>query len=293
MTTTRALLLSALLIAVVPSTFAADLNFVHLAPFDPAETSTVVSLSGDENMIHESVRYGYSTRYVDVVDGNADFAIHSPPASEMIAAADRFNVAPDGRYTLVALGDGANFPLELLLLDDNPPRAAQGAAWLRVIHAAPFAPRLEDTALAVRNDAGEVVAGLGQLRYRGDSGFVSVLPGTYNLEFAKPETNVVQLSPRPISVSSGDVLTLYLSGDIANRPLDLLLVDERGAGATIGQPLAAVSGLASISGWAGYLALGVVLACFVGVKVHRREVRDRDAPRSRRISVHHVSKPAR
>ena len=286
------LLIAALmLVSGAASAIPSRVNFVHLAPFDPDLEATTVSAWAGSQAIDENLRYGEASRYVEIsAAGTTDRAVvvRSPAESNMTAVADAFPLAPGHSYTVAAIGDGANFPLELLMLADEPPRAANGLARVRIVHAAPFAANLDQTALTVRNRAGEVVAGLGELRYRANSGFLSLLPGTYQLEFANPNAAGTRLRPRPLSVNSGDVLTLFVTGDAANQSLGLLMIDRDGISTVLGEPLPAMSAFGAVGGWLSYLALAAVLACFIGVKLHRRSEPSTERPRHRSISVRHV-----
>ena len=281
------------LVAGGASAASADVNFIHLAPFDPAQQAMNISLHADGEPVADLVRYRESTKYLSVdatSEGRfhvSEIEVHSPAESNVTAISSQFSFEPGAHYSVIAVGDGANYPLQLLQLEDEPSRAAAGVARIRIVHAAPFAPQRDQTALSVRNGAGEVVGGLGELRYGSNSGFLSLLPGTYQLEFADPRSGELLLTPRPLGLSSGDVYTLFISGDGDNVPLGLLRVDAEGVGTELSQPMPSIHAMSGFGGWLGYLAIGLVLACFVGVKMHRRESTSK-RPSRRVISVRNI-----
>ncbi len=102
-----------------------------------------------------------------------------------------------------------------------PPNQAK----VTIIHAAPFAPILADTAIDVCTQSGLLVPGLGNIKYL--ENVVGILPpGEYDVKIAKTGTNCsdVVLDIAPITLQAGQEVILIITGDGVNQPLGSLLV---------------------------------------------------------------------
>ena len=102
-----------------------------------------------------------------------------------------------------------------------PPNQAK----VTIIHAAPFAPILADTAVDVCTQSGVVILGLDDIEYL--ENVVAILPpGEYDVKVAKSGTNCtdVVLDIAPITLLAGQEVILILTGDGTNQPLGSLLV---------------------------------------------------------------------
>ena len=109
--------------------------------------------------------------------GTTQLEVFAPPGSgrtPAIAAAP--SLAADTDYTVVAIGDGPNQSLLLLLLVDDLSAPSAGNAKIRVVHAAPFAAALADTAVSVRQDDGTLVNGCPRSRLAWNQVFSSFQP---------------------------------------------------------------------------------------------------------------------
>ncbi|MFO7634522.1 MAG: DUF4397 domain-containing protein, partial [Caldilinea sp.] len=133
-----------------------------------------------------------------------------PTGADSVAISGHVTLEAGVDYTLAAIGDGVNQPLELLpFVDDNEP-AASGAK-VRIAHLSPFAADIDDTKVDLCTDEGAVVAA--GLPYKGVIN--PVLPaGDYDLKIAVAGTdcNTVVLDLPSIRLADGDIFELYAIG---------------------------------------------------------------------------------
>lgn len=105
------------------------------------------------------------------------------------------------------------------------PETPSNKAKITVIHAAPLAAAINDTAVDVCTNDGAVVSGLDGLTYL-DNASVFVSPGSYDLLVAKAGTNcaTVVLDLAPFNLINQQEVVLVLTGDGTNQPVDALLL---------------------------------------------------------------------
>lgn len=131
-------------------------------------------------------------------------------------------------YTAIAVGDGTNQPLDILLLEDEI--SPVGAlAKVRVGHLAPFAPD-PGTSVDICHQDGTPVAGLEGVAYGDISGYLPLPADTYDLKIAAPGCRAILIDPMPAAFSGGDLLSIFAVGDGDNQPLGIFVLpsDEEG-----------------------------------------------------------------
>jgi hypothetical protein len=111
------------------------LQVVHLAPF--AEDAGVTITLNDTPALTDFA-YGNSTGYIDLTAGTYDVAVIPTGASDPAIEAT-VTLQADTYYTVIAVGDGVNQDLDLILLEDDLTEPAEGMFHLRLGHLAPFA----------------------------------------------------------------------------------------------------------------------------------------------------------
>lgn len=110
------------------------------------------------------------------------------------------------------------------------PEVPLNKAKITVIHAAPLASNVADTAVDICTNDGAAVSGLTGLQYL-DNASVLVSPGDYDLTVAKAGTNCATtvLDLAPFMLTNQQEVVLVLTGDGTNQPVDaLLLVSKAG-----------------------------------------------------------------
>lgn len=199
----------------------------HLAPFAPDVESTAVTVTVNGEVLLTDFKYTDFTEYVTLDGpGSVDVAVlvgNTPVIQETLV------VANDTDYTVSAIGQGTNQALELwTLVDDNTPPAA-GNAHLRIAHAAPFGNSPAATAVDICTQDGSVVNGLANVPYKGESGYIPLPAGEYDLRIAAhnaatPCTGATIIDPLPVTLAEGSITTVFAVGDVTNQPPGLLAV---------------------------------------------------------------------
>jgi hypothetical protein len=196
----------------------------HFAPFADAGTagSTSVTVRVDGADALTNFEFGDlagpvylepGEHFIEVLPGGV------PPA----AISGTVTLDPAKTYTLAAIGDGVNQPLELLgLVQDVVPDMVNGK--LFVGHLSPFANTLAGTAVDICTDAGGAV--LTDFRYKEyTEPYVTLPPGDYDLQIhvsdATPCSGAVVLDIPSIRLAAGDIVDVFAIGLVNNWPLSV------------------------------------------------------------------------
>jgi len=267
---TKVLASLALLAASSVSVAQTRVNVGHLAPFDADVANTAVSVEVDGNEVLNGVVFNQFSGYLELAGpgtapGDTLVEVFAPPGAPPAAISETFNLPADTSLTVSAIGDGANQPLEFLALVDDLSAPSAGNAKLRVVHAAPFAADLADTAVSVRLQDGTVVNGLDSVEYKQESGFFELPAGEYDLVIATPDGSTPLIDPTPVTLNDGDIVTVFAVGDGANQPLGVTAVFGDGSFAPL--PLA-VSGFEPVPALGG-VGLLILMALVVVVAMRR------------------------
>lgn len=109
-----------------------------------------------------------------------------------------------------------------------PVSPTAGTGLVRVLHLAPFANNIANTAVDVCTQAGDPVAGFTDLVYLEQSGYQPLPAGQYDWTVATPGCGTVALDLPAFTLQPGAALTLLIVGG-GNQPLtSVLLVDRVG-----------------------------------------------------------------
>jgi hypothetical protein len=108
-----------------------------------------------------------------------------------------------------------------------PPPTDLDHGFVRVVHVAPFAADIIDTALVVCSDLNTPVVGFPTLYYLSSTDYIPLLPREYDW-FAGPPGCGSELVDIPEFRLFGDAaLTIYISGGANNQPLTTVLSVDR------------------------------------------------------------------
>ncbi|NUM46156.1 MAG: DUF4397 domain-containing protein [Anaerolineales bacterium] len=191
----------------------AQLAVAHLAPF---AASAPVTVTIDGTPVLFGFDYGDSTAYLQLPAGDYDVAVY-PEGSPTPAITGTISLAPGMDYSSVAVGDGVNQPLGLLLLTDDNAAPTPGTFKLRLGHLAPFASGL---ALAdIRLQDGSPVAV--NVPYGAVAPYLELPAGTYDLKITTPGGGTTLIDPLPATFSAGDIVTTFATGEGTNQPLGI------------------------------------------------------------------------
>ncbi len=214
-------------------------NVAHLAPFAEDIADTAVSVNVNGNEVLTGVTYNQASGYLPlseagIAPGTTQLDVFAPPGAATPAISATVDLAADTDYTVIAIGDGTNQPLALLpLVDDNSAPTA-GNARIRIVHGAPFAASIDDTAVSIRLDDGTVVNGLASVPFPQNSGFFELPAGTYDLQVATPDGSTTLIDIDPVTLNDGDIVTVVATGEITNQPLGIFALFGDGSSAELG-----------------------------------------------------------
>lgn len=214
-----------------PGTFVsrpAYIRVIHLAPFaaDEAATATTVSLDGEP--LVSDITNGELTDYIPVVPGSKQIEIR-PNSVSSPAIIETETFSADQKYTILINGDDSNRSLDALVLNDTGlgvDSPVSNLALLRFVHIAPFLETFADLAVDIRYDTGKIL--FSNVNYQELTGFVPLVPGTYNFVVTEPGSGETLFDLRPFEILGNDVATIYLIGDDSNEPLQAKLTYENG-----------------------------------------------------------------
>ena len=194
----------------------------HLAPFAATAAETSVSIRLNGTTVLEDVRFGEFSNYLRIA-APGDYTVDVvPTGSDSPAITATLSLAAATDYSVLAIGDGGNQPLELFpLMDDNSSPAA-GNVRVRIGHLAPFAADLNATRVSIRDAAGNVVGGLADVPYRVVSDYLQLPAGTYDIKVSSVDGATTFIDPLPVSLTPGTVASLYANGGANGQPLGVL-----------------------------------------------------------------------
>ncbi len=181
----------------------------HLAPFamDPG-TAVTITLNGTPALT--DFAFADSTAYIDLFPGEYLVEVWPMGAPEPAITAT-LDLVGGTDYSVVAIGDGVNQPLELMaLVDDNTPPAA-GKFHLRLGHLAPFAATGTEADICLQD--GTPI--LTDVPYGAVASYLPLDAGTYDLVIAAAGTNCdsVLIDPLPVTFTEGQILTAFAVGN--------------------------------------------------------------------------------
>ena len=200
----------------------ANVAVIHAAPFSAELENTAVDIAINGNVTFTNVLFADFVDYTELPAGNYTIDIFPVGASEP-AISGEFSLEDGIFYTVAAIGNGTDQPLELLALVDNGGQnPGDGNVAVRIAHLAPFAPTSEGTEVSIRTDGGDLVAGLQGVPYKADSGFLTLPAGSYDLKVANNEGTANFIDPAEAALPAGATLTIFAIGDGKNQPLAIL-----------------------------------------------------------------------
>jgi 5'-nucleotidase / UDP-sugar diphosphatase len=187
------------------------LQVAHLAPF-AEDASVTITLNGEDALTE--FNYGDSTEYIELPAGEYDVAV-IPTGAEDPAIEAAVELMANTYYTVVAVGDGDNQALELILLEDDLTEPEDGKFHLRLGHLAPFAAgpatadiRLQDGSPVLLDvDFGDV------------TGFIPLDAGVYDLKITTPGGEVTLIDPLPVPFIEGTIISAFATGEGVNQDL--------------------------------------------------------------------------
>ncbi len=211
-----------------PDSSSADpvVNVGHFAPFgaDAAATSVTVRVNGSD--VFTDFVYPDVVKSINILPAGIYTIEVLPTGSAAVAISGVVTLENDKKYTLLAIGDGANQPLALTALEDNPAAPPVGSANVRIAHFAPFANTADATRVDICNDdTGTAVSPLlTNVPYAAVSPWLPIPAGIYDLSVAVANTTcaTTAIDIPPLALIAGKTYDVYAIGnDSANLPLEV------------------------------------------------------------------------
>jgi hypothetical protein len=198
----------------------ANVFVAHMAPFSntlngTAVTIDVVNALGSRKSL-SNVRFGQTSGgYLPLIATVPTTITVTPSGASAPVLTASLTLSEGTDYTVVALGNVSDQPLELMtLIDDNT--VITTAAKLRLVHVAPFSANTALMLVNVRKDDGASV--YANLPYKGDSGYLQLPGGLYDLKVFQANTNLVIVDPPVAFLPNGHVQTIFVIGDNSKQP---------------------------------------------------------------------------
>lgn len=194
-----------------PATATGAVRVVHLSPDAPP-----VDILVNGQPAITDLAFPMASASAALPAGTYAVAVTPAGANDQVVLAAALPVTADTDTTVVAVGQLA--ALELLVLADDNAAPAPGMAKVRFVHASPDAPAV-DIAVA----GGPVL--FPDVAFKEDGGYAAVPAGTYDLEVRVAGTETVALSLPGVTVSDGQIVTLFAAGLLADGSLTAIPVE--------------------------------------------------------------------
>jgi hypothetical protein len=199
----------------------AVVNVAHFAPFADTATGTSVTVRLNGGDALTDFEFGDIATGVELPPG--DYLVEIlPTGSSTVAISGTATLDGGVHYTLAAIGDGTNQPLELQIINQHMAPARQtaggGDAAVFVAHVAPFAST--GTEVDICTDEGTAV--VTDFAYK-DMTTLSLPAGDYDLLIALAGTGcgTVALDLPSVRLGSGEAIDLYAIGGANSWPLNV------------------------------------------------------------------------
>jgi hypothetical protein len=197
----------------------------HFAPFasDVDDTAVTVRVSGME--VLTDFKYGDTSDAYVPVPANTSLLVEVVLPGGTVAVSDTFTLTPGTDYTVSAIGDNDDQPLELFAQVDDNSAPAAGQGKVRITHLAPFTSSLLATEVDIRTDEGTVI--VDDVPYKGFTDpYLSLPTGPYDLQITTPDGTIQLLDIAPFTLTDGEVKSAFAIGDLDNQPLEVVLLGQ-------------------------------------------------------------------
>lgn len=178
---------------------------VHMSPDAPAVDVLVDGQRAISNLAFKS-----AAEYAALPAGTRNIRVTPAGQNQTAVITADLPITAGQDATVVAIGPLAQVAGQVI--PDNNAAPAAGKAKVRVVHAAPDAPAVD---IAVRG--GPVL--VPNLAYRGVSPYLEVDAGTYNLEVRPTGTTNVALNVPNVTLTPGQIVTVFAAGRVADNSL--------------------------------------------------------------------------
>jgi hypothetical protein len=205
---------------------------VHAAPFAAGTNATAVSIRDEANAVVgglASVPFKVASGYLELNAGRVDLAVANPGGTQTFIDAKPLTLSAGSIVTLVATGGGNSQPLGITAIaagaaPRNPlPLFAIGPVKVRAVHLAPFAATLANTAVNIRVNGTQVLAGV---QYKQFSSVLDLpAQGSYRFEVFPVGSSSAAIS-QFIDLDGNKSFNVAAVGDGSNQALSFLTTEQ-------------------------------------------------------------------
>lgn len=202
----------------------ADIRVVHASPDTPA-VDIVVNDSFGAPLV-PGLTFPNFTDFVSVEPGDYNIKV-TEPMSGLTPVDEDLTLDAGVKYTAVAIGTLAAMDIVALVAADDP-RPVATEAKVRLIHASPTAGDVDIWITAPAPDLDVETPTLTAIPLGANTGFLSLAPGTYEVNIAPSGTTTAAISVE-IAVAAGGIYTAIArdnTGGAGGLPLGLILLDD-------------------------------------------------------------------
>lgn len=201
---------------------ASTVTLAHFAPFADTAAGTSVTVRVNGTDVITGFEFGNVVSDLSLPAGTHTIEV-LPAGTSTVAISATATLSDNVDYTIAAIGNGTNQPLELFpMVDDNAPSATAANAKLRIAHLAPFADTRAGTRVNICTDAG--IEAIGDVPYRAFTNpYIELPAGKYDLKIvpAADDCGTAVLDLPPVNLAAGSVVDVFTIGDITNQPLQI------------------------------------------------------------------------
>lgn len=190
-----------------PAVQTANVKVVHASPDAPG-----VDLLVDDNLAGVNLTFPNNTGYLSVDEGTRNVKVNIHGTFTIVIEAD-LTLEADRNYSVFAVDNVQNIS-PLVIVDDLTPPVS-GNAHVRFIHLSPNAPSVDITL-----SDGTVV--FGDYEFKEYSKFTPLPYGSYDLQVRLAGTETVVLDLPGISVSDGNIYTVFAKGLVGGMDMQAL-----------------------------------------------------------------------
>ena len=193
----------------------ARLRVAHASP-----NAQGVDILIDGEVAFDNIPFNHVTGYEPAPAGSLTVRVVPAGADEPVLAELPVEIQAGQDYTVIVAGKA---PLiEPVLLQDNNTLPPASQVRLRFIHLSPNVPEVD-----LARQAGSQL--FSNVPYKNPGTYVSVTPGTYNLEVQIAGTGVTALDAPEVTLTGGQVYTIFMTGSAGGIPgLQALLSVDAG-----------------------------------------------------------------
>lgn len=197
----------------------AQLRVLHASPDAPA-----VDVLIDGGGVLEGLSFGDASPFTGVDAGHRQIQVNVSGTDTTVIDA-RADLEEDKRYLVVASGRVSD--LQPLVFPVSAENSVAGSALVRVLHAAPSAPRVDVYVVAAGTSIAQAAPALSDVPFRAISDYLPVPEGSYDLLVTPAGTKNIAIEAKNVTLTDGLIATVAaLDASGGGAPFTLAILAE-------------------------------------------------------------------